>query len=220
MRPFYLFICASLSVSSHTIMRYLTANDRRLGVGAVFLFDRIEDLPKESFYIVDLSTKPYQVYEQELASEKKSFSLDYLAPEQYERYARLMAPIRIDVEGGKVGLPTSISFLQGYQAQRPQMLGLEKVLAQCYARARNGSPNWCTGDRRDIPIRYSRKTSRTSWLDCRHDRVWKIGNGTVLDSLYGCTLPAGSSVVCFDRFQGDRIAVAAQKSASSGWQHF
>lgn len=126
MRPFYLFICASLSVSSHTIMRYLTANDRRLGVGAVFLFDRIEDLPKESFYIVDLSTKPYQVYEQELASEKKSFSLDYLAPEQYERYARLMAPIRIDVEGGKVGLPTSISFLQGYQAQRPQMLGLEK----------------------------------------------------------------------------------------------
>lgn len=125
-RPFYLFVCASLSVSSHTIMRYLTANDRRLGAGAVFLFDRIEDLPKESFYIVDLSAKPYQVYEQEQASEKKSFSLDYLAPEQYERYARLMAPIRIDVEGGKVGLPTSISFLQGYQAQRPQMLGLEK----------------------------------------------------------------------------------------------
>ena len=126
MRPFYLFVCASLSVSSHAIMRYLTANDRRLGVGAVFLFDRIEDLPKESFYIVDLSAKPYQVYEQEQASEKESFSLDYLAPEQYERYARLMAPIRIDVKGGKVGLPTSISFLQGYGAQRPQMLGLER----------------------------------------------------------------------------------------------
>ena len=82
-------------------------------------------LDRKGNCIVDLSTKPYQVYEQELASEKKSFSLDYLAPEQYERYARLMAPIRIDVEGGKVGLPTSISFLQGYQAQRPQMLGLE-----------------------------------------------------------------------------------------------
>lgn len=125
-RPFYLFICASVSASSHTIMRYLTANDDRLGVGAVFLFDRIENLPKESFYIVDLSAKPYQVYEREQASEKKNFSLDYLASEQYERYARLMAPLRIEGEGGKTELPTSISFLQGYQAQRPQMLGLEK----------------------------------------------------------------------------------------------
>lgn len=125
-RPFYLFVCASLSVSNHTIMRYLTANDRRLGVGAIFLFDQIEDLPKETFYIADLSSKPYLVYEREQASEKQSFSLDYLAANQYERYARLMAPLRIDGEGGKVGLPTNISFLQGYGAQRPQMLGLER----------------------------------------------------------------------------------------------
>ena len=125
-RPFYLFICASLMVSSHRAMRYLTANDPRLGVGAIFLFDRIEDLPKESFYIVDLSAKPYQVYEREFASHKQSFSLDYLVPDQYEMYARLMAPLRIDDGGGKAVLPTSISFLQGYHAQRPQMLGLEK----------------------------------------------------------------------------------------------
>ena len=125
-RPFYLFICASLMVSSHRAIRYLTANAPRLGVGAIFLFDRIEDLPKESFYIADLSAKPYQVYEREFASHKQSFSLDYLAPDQYERYARLMAPLRIDDEGGKAALPTSISFLQGYHAQRPQMLGLEK----------------------------------------------------------------------------------------------
>ena len=52
-------------------MRYLTANDRRLGVGAFFLFDRMEDLPKECFYIADLSAKPFTVYERSRRQRKK-----------------------------------------------------------------------------------------------------------------------------------------------------
>ena len=124
--PFYLFVCASLSVSGHSIMRYLTANDRRLGVGAFFLFDRMEDLPKECFYIADLSAKPFTVYEREQASKKRNFELDHLAPDQHHHYARMLPPLRIDPKAGKVGLPTSISFLQGYNAQRPQMIALER----------------------------------------------------------------------------------------------
>lgn len=125
-QPFYLFIFTTLNVSGHSIMRYLTTNDCRLGVGSIFLFDRIENLPKESFYIIDLSSKSYQVYEREKASEKHSFVLDYLATEQYEKYARLMAPLRIANDAGKNELPTSFSFLQGYGVQRPQMLKLEE----------------------------------------------------------------------------------------------
>ena len=125
-KPYYLFICATPMVGSHRVMRYLTANDRRLGVAAIFLFDQIENLPKDCFYIADLSRKPYQVYEREHASHRCSFSLDFLEPKEYEKYARLMAPLRVDDSSGKEMLPTSISFLQGYQAQRPQMLGLEK----------------------------------------------------------------------------------------------
>lgn len=123
--PYYLFVCASTMVGYHPIMRYLTANDPRLGVSAVFLFDRIEDLPKECLYIVDLSAKPNVVYQRDQASKKQTFIPDDLSQSKYEEYARLIAPLRID-GGDKFRLPNNISFLQGYRAQRPQMLNIEK----------------------------------------------------------------------------------------------
>lgn len=125
-RPFYLFICASASVATHSIMRYLVKNDENLGVGALFLFDSIAYLPKECQYIADLSSNPCVLYLKDHASDRKTFSMDSIPEEQYEKFARYLAPLRIEHKGKGAMLPTSISFLQGYNARTPQMLNLKE----------------------------------------------------------------------------------------------
>lgn len=124
--PFYLFVCASASVASHPIMRFLVKNDEKLGVGALFLFDSIASLPKECQYIADLSKSPYTVYLKDHASSKQNFMIDPMPIEQYENFSRNLAPLRIELKGEEAALPTSVSFLQGYHAKTPQMLNLKE----------------------------------------------------------------------------------------------
>ena len=125
-RPFYLFLCASyeLMVSS-PVMKKIAASDPDLGVAAVFLFDRLERLPKDCHYVVELTQKNV-LYEKERASAKQQFVLDHIQPEQYEQYARGLAPIRVELTGGGGTLPTNVSFLQGMKAQMPQSLHVEQ----------------------------------------------------------------------------------------------
>lgn len=125
--PYYLFVCASAEmVGNHPIMKHLTSNDRTLGVGAVFLFDSLRDLPTECEYIVDTSGRLFEVYKKELASEKQYFTRDMASADQYDTFARALAPLRVDVSNRGGELPTNVSFLQGYRAKKPQMLDIAK----------------------------------------------------------------------------------------------
>lgn len=131
-RPFYLFVCASASVASYPIMRFLVKNDERLGVGAIFLFDSIASLPKECQYIIDMVKSPCTVYLKDHASAKQNFTIDSMPTEQYEIFARNLAPLRIELREKGATLPTSLSFLQGYHAKTPQMLNLEENWNNAY----------------------------------------------------------------------------------------
>lgn len=126
-RPFYLFVCASAElVANHPVMRRLAAGDCRLQAGAIFLFNRLDDLPKECHYIAELGRTTCEVYEKDHASARQKFSLDQILPEQYDHFARSLAPLRVEPSGKTGTLPTNISFLQGYQARTAQMLNLEQ----------------------------------------------------------------------------------------------
>lgn len=121
--PYYLVVCADASLPAHHgVMKYLTANDPRLGVGAVFLYDRLEYLPKECQTIVDLTGAEPCVYPRTDAGARQTFQADALPPSRCEQFCRAMAPIRMEPTGGRKELPTSISFLQGYGVKEPREL--------------------------------------------------------------------------------------------------
>ena len=125
-RPFYLFVCASYELTvNHPIIKKITSGDRSLGAASVLLFDRMDRLPNECHYIVELAQKN-QMYEKEHASNKQLFIPDHVKMEGFEEYARSLAPVRIELTDRGGMLPTSISFLQGMKVRTPQELGISK----------------------------------------------------------------------------------------------
>ena len=123
--PYYLFVCADAeTVQKHGILRYLTQNSACLGVGAIFLTDRISRLPKECSVILEAGGQSGVLYKRENSDERQSFQTDRMPPRQFERFARAMAPIRAEEAAGAGQFPVSISFLQGYGVKKPQELDL------------------------------------------------------------------------------------------------
>lgn len=125
-KPWYLFVCATPeTVAQHTFMKFLVANRRELGVSVVYLFDRIDMLPEECHDILDCSDATGMLFERRHASRKQPFLPDRVQEEQYEQFARSLAPLRMEVQGAPT-LPRSVSFLQGYNVSRPSELALDK----------------------------------------------------------------------------------------------
>lgn len=124
-KPYYLFICASEYVTRHSVMKYLRSNNHELGVGAIFLFNRLDDLPKECHHIIEFGLNGAVAYEKDNASQKRRFATDSMPLEAYDTFARYLAPIKMDYEKSGSGLPTTISYMQGYGAKTPQMLDIE-----------------------------------------------------------------------------------------------
>lgn len=126
--PFYLFICASkVLTSTHPIMKRIAVSRQLLSTGAIFLFDRITDLPKDCYYIAELNDKNNVLYTKENIAIKQYFDLDVVSVERYEKFARYLAPLRIEANDNNIGLPLTVSFLQGYNARLPQMLNVEQL---------------------------------------------------------------------------------------------
>lgn len=124
-KPFYLFVCATPDlIMGHPVMKYLEANDPALGIGAIYLFDRMADLPKDCYYILDFMGTANLFYERRHASFKQKFQIDPLPNEHYDVFARALAPVRVESTNRSASLPKAISFLQGYKTTMPQALPL------------------------------------------------------------------------------------------------
>lgn len=131
--PHFLFICADRRMlERQPVSRYLTANDPSLGVSALFLYDELELLPRECMTILEMQSRRGSLYQRESAGLRTSFTIDPVREESYETFARAMAPIRIETDGGKGALPATLSFLQGLQIRQPR----EWDLASAWAQAR------------------------------------------------------------------------------------
>ena len=123
--PYLLFIFTDADMTeSHGIMRYLARNEYNLGAGAIFLYDNISRLPKECSVIIEVENNKGTIYSKEKSDKKEHFKIDKIDKSLLEKFARGIAPIRIEIKGG-AQLPTSVSFLQGYNIKRPQELPLE-----------------------------------------------------------------------------------------------
>lgn len=129
--PHFLFICADRRLlERQSINQYLVANDPALGASALFLYDELDLLPKECMTILEMQSRKGSLYHRESAGIRTSFAVDPMREENYETFARAMAPIRIETVGGKGSLPSTLSFLQGLNIRQPRELDLVSAWTQ------------------------------------------------------------------------------------------
>lgn len=122
--PYLLFICADYELlQAHSILDFLTKNDPNTGIGALFLFDCLERLPKECNTILEIGGGHGAVYHRENAADRHSFTMDTVSSEKYDVFARAMAPIRLE-ERGRQELPVSVTFLQGIGVKRADEINI------------------------------------------------------------------------------------------------
>lgn len=128
-KPFYLIVCASQSiVSNHYISRKITQLDPQVNIGAIFVYDKLNNLPNNCYYICDVTSNPI-IYEKDHASVKHNFEIDVVSDEDYEKYARYMAPVRTDTDNKIAGFPQNITFMQGMHASNFADLNVESKWA-------------------------------------------------------------------------------------------
>lgn len=148
--PYYFFICASDTLlRRQSILSYLLSNDPSYNVGALFLYNQMDSLPKECAVILEVKDRKGRLYHRDNAAGRVEFAIDSVREGQYDAFARALAPIRIEAGGGKGSLPVALSFLQGYNARRPQEIDLvsrwpvarpEDSMAVPVGVKRNGEP--------------------------------------------------------------------------------
>lgn len=121
--PFYVFLFGSKDmVEKEEIMHYLFGNTPSMGVTSLFLFDDMYLLPHDCRCIVDVDNGPC-AYDRNEANNKFYFTMDpFVDCVQWDTFARRMAAVQLDGFAATVGLPDSISFLQGYGVQTVEQL--------------------------------------------------------------------------------------------------
>ncbi len=112
MLPHYVVIFADRQMTENeAILKILTQNNSQLGVSTIFAYDRMEYLPKNCNYILEMGDNTGSIYEKKKASKKLKFLPDILSEEDSEAFARALAPIRLKQIGSGLDIPNSISFL-------------------------------------------------------------------------------------------------------------
>ncbi len=122
--PHYLFIIAAYPwIERHPIRKHLFS-DSELGCSSLFIYDRLNALPKECNQIIEVSEGNGILYSRTNSNIKTQFRLDLLDLADADRLARSMAPLYTEAEQAAASIPTKISFLEGYHVSRPEQLNI------------------------------------------------------------------------------------------------
>ena len=127
--PYYLFIISDIdSIENLALMSFLLNVPDSAGVGAIFICDEIEQLPKECNEIINISQiGTGELFNTESVTDKIKFRIDSFSFSDLDLFARKMAPIRIEekIKSGK--LPKCITFLEGYDVKRPDEISIDEL---------------------------------------------------------------------------------------------
>lgn len=112
--PYYLFIIADRALmEDQTIMKYLAGNNKKMGIGSLFLYDDISLLPRDCAVIIDVNNGGGIIYNKENASDKKEFKIDKVK-DIIDAFSRALAPVRVNSMSEELMLPSCVTFLEGY----------------------------------------------------------------------------------------------------------
>lgn len=124
-KPYFLFIFTESEISEQQgIMKYLLS-DQNISAGAIFLYDNMRYLPKECNAIIEAGAGKGKYIHKNNANQEVNFLLDQVHDDFYEQFSRNMAPIRIPTSGSSLALPSTVTFLEGYNARTPEDLHVE-----------------------------------------------------------------------------------------------
>ena len=125
--PYYLFIIADKSlVDGQAIAKYLTSNNKKLGVGALFLYDDISLLSRDCAVIMEVRNGNGLIYDKDNSSDKKEFKIDVVKDSEFELFARNLAPVRVNNMSEEMLLPNCVTFLEGYGVKTPSQINFAK----------------------------------------------------------------------------------------------
>lgn len=111
--PHYVFIVADPSPKiGPSVGKALMRNDPELGVSGIFLGRSLSDIPHSARNMIDI--QGHEIHLRTSRGETRLTGQDpQVSSEEYDRFARTMAPIRLLGSGQTQQLPESISFLEG-----------------------------------------------------------------------------------------------------------
>lgn len=124
-KPYYIVLFGDKnSVEKEPLMQELFDNDPSIGITSLFLFDDMYSLPHDCKFIVDMDKGPY-AFDCKEANKKFIFTPD--APttsENMDLFARRMSAIKLDGFAREIGIPNSVTFLQGYGVKSVEELNI------------------------------------------------------------------------------------------------
>ena len=121
--PYYLFIIADKSLmDNQTIIKYLTSNNKKLGVGVIFLYDDISLLSRDCAVIIEIKDGAGLIYNKDNASGKKEFKIDRVANKELEIFSRDLTPVKVNTMAEELMLPNCLTFLEGYDVKTPEQI--------------------------------------------------------------------------------------------------
>ncbi len=123
---FYLFVIAeSTLINNHSIYNLLVSKSSNLPVGTLLLYNQLNHLPKECEMVIEMENGQGIIYNSFDAEVKTKFTIDTINDENYELFARAIAPIRVSQKQGVNTLPTVVTFLEAYGVNRTKELELQ-----------------------------------------------------------------------------------------------
>lgn len=123
--PHYIILLENRDLlMSENIYDDLVLNNPFLGMTTVFLSENMYNLPQTCQYIIDLTDKPY-AFEREKYDERVYFEPDNpIHSREIEDFARKMAAIELIDRATETGLPSGVTFLQGYGVKQVEDLDI------------------------------------------------------------------------------------------------
>lgn len=124
--PHYVIILGSRElVEGQPLLELLTANDPRLGVTAIFLYDDLYYMPRKCSFFVDLTEEYPSAYGKHQANRRFVFSRDEAVSNgQFNAFARRLAAIELKEDCKRTALASSLSFMEGLGVRHVEELNV------------------------------------------------------------------------------------------------
>lgn len=132
--PFYLVMVADPNLISHTaLLNHLSKWHEEMQFAVLYLADGLQQLPKECRTIIEIREGTGRIYDKTSVEDKQLFTPDVCPAHLYDDFARTMAPLRVKSTVRDEGLPTSVTFLEGFGVKQASGLDVAALWDQAQA---------------------------------------------------------------------------------------
>ncbi len=126
-QPFYLFVVSDPELIEETeIENYLDHTAVGMGIGAIYVYEELKDLPKSCNVIIDLNQARNEVFHKSNIGKKQTFEIDRFTRTKAEMFARSLAPVRLAEKKSAQDMPGCVTFLEGYGVKTVEELPVWK----------------------------------------------------------------------------------------------